>query len=200
MKSDTERKRYYTEKLHRKKSRLHVHLSKELRTQLRVKKRAILARTGDTVRVMRGPQKGKEAKISKVDVVKRKMFLEGVAVQNARGKEMPLALQPSNLMLIGLESTKERKEIFSDEAFRKKEIAKPKAEAPKTATTPKEGESAKAGEAPKPTTTPQASAATKAGESSKSNETRGAVSGGEAKADAKRNVQANMPHTTQKIR
>ena len=217
MKSDTERKRYYNEKLHRRRSRLHVHLSKDLRGQLKVKKRAVLVHKGDTVRVMRGPSKGKEAKVGRVDVIRRKVFLEGVTVTNIRGKEMPLALEPSNMLLIGLESTEQRKEIFRDEAFRKKEIAKPKAEPQKTATA-KEGE--KAGEAPKPTTTtqttaPKASAATKSGESSKasesskSNETRagGAVSGGgetqtggAAKADAKRHVHANMPQATQKIR
>jgi len=207
MKSDTERKRYYNEKLHRRRSRLHVHLSKDLRGQLKVKKRAVLVHKGDTVRVMRGPSKGKEAKVGRVDVIRRKVFLEGVTVTNIRGKEMPLALEPSNMLLIGLESTEQRKEIFRDEAFRKKELAKPKPEAAKT-------------ETPKPTTTtqttaPKASAATKSGESSKasesskSNETRagGAVSGGgetqtggAAKADAKRHVHANMPQATQKIR
>lgn len=129
MKSDTERKRYYTEKLHKRRNRLHVHLSKDLRGELKAKKRAVLVRKGDTVRVMRGPSKGKEAKVGRVDVLRRKVFLEGVTVTNIRAKEMPLALEPSNLMLIGLESTKERKEIFKDEAFRKKEPAKPKTEA-----------------------------------------------------------------------
>ena len=235
MKSDTERKKYYTEKLHRKKSRLHVHLSKELRAQLRVKKRAVLVRTGDTVRVMRGPEKGKEAKVASVNVVRRKVFLEGVAVTNSRGKDAPLALEPSNLLLIGLESSKQRKEIFSDEAFRKKEIAKPKAETPKTATasqttapaTPQTTTTTKAGETAKQATAAPQTPTTKTSESPKSGEaqkvggagearTVGGVSGagearaggsasnvsgaGAAKADAKRNVQANMPHTTQKIR
>jgi len=87
MKSDTERKIYYTEKLHRKKSRLHVHLSKDLRGKLKVKKRAILVREGDTVRVMRGPNRDKEAKVSRVSTVDRKVFLEGISTKTARGKE-----------------------------------------------------------------------------------------------------------------
>jgi large subunit ribosomal protein L24 len=148
MKSDTERKKYYAEKLHKRKGRLHVHLSKELRKQLKVKKRAILVRKGDTVRVMRGPGKGKEAKVANVSVLNRKVFLEGVAAKTMRGKEVPVALEPSNLLLIGLESTKERKEIFSEEAFRKKEVVKPKTEAAKA--TPATSESPKAAEAPKP--------------------------------------------------
>ena len=124
MKSDTERKIFHTEKLHKRKNRLHVHLSKELRTKLKVNKRAILVRQGDTVRVMRGPGKGKEAKVGSVSVLKRKVIVEGVAVKNLRGKEVPVMLEPSNLLLTALESTPERKEIFSEDAFKKKEVKK----------------------------------------------------------------------------
>jgi large subunit ribosomal protein L24 len=134
MKSDTERKKYYAEKLHRKKSRLHVHLSKDLRSKLKVKKRSALVRKGDTVRVMRGPGKGKEAKVGDVNTVRRKVFLEGVMAKNARGREVVIALEPSNLLLLALEPTKERKEIFSEDAFRKRESQKkeaPKSEAAK---------------------------------------------------------------------
>lgn len=128
MKSDTERKKFYSEKLHKRKNRLHVHLSKELRAKLKVKKRAVLVRKGDTVKVMRGPGKGKEAKVSDVNTLRLKVFVEGVVAKNVRGREVSVALEPSNLLLLALESTKERKEIFSEDAFRK---AEPKKEAPK---------------------------------------------------------------------
>ena len=42
MKSDTERRKYHKEKLHRKKNRLHVHLSKDLRGKMKTKKRSLL--------------------------------------------------------------------------------------------------------------------------------------------------------------
>ena len=129
MKSDTERKKFYSEKLHQKKSRLHIHLSKDLRAKLKVKKRAVLVRKGDTVRVMRGPGKGKEAKVSDVNTLRLKVFVEGVVAKNARGRETSLPLEPSNLLLLALETTKERKEIFSEDAFKKLEA--PKKEAPK---------------------------------------------------------------------
>lgn len=134
MKSDTERKKYYTEKLHKRKSRLHVHLSKGLRGEMKVKKRAILVRKGDTVRVMRGPGMGKEAKVGRVSVLRRKVFVEGILVKNLRGKEVSVPLEPSNLLLLSLETTPERKEIFKDEAFRRKEAKKePAKEAVKSA-------------------------------------------------------------------
>ena len=128
MKSDTERKKFHYEKLHRKKNRLHVHLSKELRGKVKQKRRSLLVRKGDTVRIMRGPEKGKEAKVGGVDVNRRVVFLEGIAAKNARGREVPMPLQPSNLLLLSLEPSKERKELFSEEAFRKKEASKPKPE------------------------------------------------------------------------
>ncbi|MBU0591398.1 50S ribosomal protein L24 [Candidatus Micrarchaeota archaeon] len=128
MKSDTERKKYYSEKLHKRKNRLHVHLSKELRGKLKSKKRAILVHSGDLVRVMRGPNKGKDAKVGRVSTLKRKVYLEGVVAKNARGREVVVPIEPSNLMLIGLESTPERKKIFSDDAFKKEA---PKKQQPK---------------------------------------------------------------------
>ncbi len=140
MKSDTERKKYYTEKLHRKKNRLHVHLSKDLRGKLKTKKRAILVRKEDKVKIMRGPGMGKEARVVRVSTLNRKVFVEGVVSKNRKGKENVLALEPSNLLLVGLEPTEERKQIFREEAFRKHEQkpeAKPApAEAKKEAAAP----------------------------------------------------------------
>ncbi|MBU0527904.1 MAG: 50S ribosomal protein L24 [Candidatus Micrarchaeota archaeon] len=130
MKPDTERKKYYSEKLHKRKNRLHCHLSKELRSKLKAKKRSLLIHKGDSIKVLRGPGKGKTAKVSKVSTLNRKVYVEGVVAKTARGKEVQMALEVSNLMLVGLEPTKERKAIFSEDIFMKKEKPK-KAVAPK---------------------------------------------------------------------
>jgi large subunit ribosomal protein L24 len=157
MKPDTERKKYHKEKLHKRKKRLHSHLSKELRSKLKNKRRAVQVRKGDTVKVMRGPGKGKQAKVSRVNTVKRKVFVEGVVIKTAKGRENLLPLEASNLMLVALEATRERKELFSEDIFKKAEKPKKekpeakeeaKAEAPKEA--PKKAESPKAVDAPKP--------------------------------------------------
>lgn len=119
MKSDTERKKYYSEKIHKKKNRLHIHLSKDLTNKMLVKKRAILARKGDTVKIMRGPGKGKSGKLTKVSTLKRKVYVEGIAAKTLRGREVPIAIEPSNLLLISLEATKERRVLFSEDIFKK---------------------------------------------------------------------------------
>ncbi len=129
MKSDTERKKYYSEKIHKKKNRLHVHLSKDLQAKMKPKKRAVLVRKGDSVKIMRGPGKGKSAKVLSVSTIKRKVYLEGIAAKTLRGREVPIAIEPSNLVLVGLESSKERKALFSDSVFQKK--PEPKKEEPK---------------------------------------------------------------------
>ncbi len=124
MKSDTERRIFHNEKLHEKKNRMHVHLSKDLRTKLKSKKRSIMVRKDDKVKVMRGDHKGKEVKVSRVSVLRRKVFLEGIANKNAKGKEFPIPMDPSNLLLIAIEPSKERKELFNDAAFKAKSEAK----------------------------------------------------------------------------
>jgi len=126
MKPDTERKNYHSADIHERKKNIHVHLSKDLRGKLKKKTRSVGVRRGDQVKVMRGKHKGKQAKVSSVSVKNRVVYLEGVTRNNARGQEKPIALQPSNLMLLSLESTKERKELFSSDAFKKEEKEEPK--------------------------------------------------------------------------
>jgi ribosomal protein uL24 len=121
MKSDTERKKYYKAKNHQKTRRMHVHLSRALRGSIKQKKRSILVHKGDKVRIMRGPGKGKEARVARVSHAKMKVYVDGVNARTAKGREVLVALQPSNLELVTLEQTKERKELFAESAFKKEE-------------------------------------------------------------------------------
>jgi large subunit ribosomal protein L24 len=100
----TQRKFRYTAPLHIRKKFVHVHLSKELRTK--IKKRSIQAKSGDKVRIMRGKFKGKEGKISKIDLSESKVFVEGITQKKANGKEVPIPIDPSNLMIIELTERK----------------------------------------------------------------------------------------------
>lgn len=121
MKSDTERKIRYNAKIHKKKDFLHVHLSKDLRQKLKTKKRAILVHKGDKVKIMRGFAKTKVGKVAKVNYNKVKVYVEGISKRTARGKEVLVAIEPSNLLLLETEMTKERKELFKQEAVGSKQ-------------------------------------------------------------------------------
>lgn len=113
MKPDTERKKRYSAKLHERRKHLHAHVSKDLRKKLKVKRRSLLLHKGDTVRVMRGFSKGKQAKIIRVNYIKRRVYLEGITGKTARGKEVPYAFEPSNMLLLALETSDKRKDILA---------------------------------------------------------------------------------------
>lgn len=109
-KADTERKRRYNADLHKKRDFLHVHLSKALKERLKTTKRAMLVRKGDKVKIMRGKHKGKEGKISNVDYIDVKVFIEGVMQRTGRGKETFIPFEPSNLLLLERVEKVERRE------------------------------------------------------------------------------------------
>lgn len=113
MKADTERKKLYSAKLHEKGKQLHVHVSKEARKKTGLTARAILANRGDSAKIMRGSNKGKSAKVARLSYGKGAIYLEGIAHKNAKGTEVLIAFQPSNLMLTDLNMSKERKEKFN---------------------------------------------------------------------------------------
>ncbi|VVB73175.1 50S ribosomal protein L24 [uncultured archaeon] len=92
-----QRKFRYTAPLHLRTHFVHVHLSKDLRAKM--KKRAIAVKKGDKVKVMRGKFAGKEGKIMSVNLTRAKVFIEGMAAKKQKGKEVPLAFEPSNLMI-----------------------------------------------------------------------------------------------------
>lgn len=110
-----ERRKKYQGKPHEKVGMLRVHLAKELKTTLKTKKRAVLVNKGDTVMVMRGSNKGKTAKVQRVQHGKCLVYLEGVTKRNMRGVESPLAFQPSNLKLTALKESPYRKELLKGE-------------------------------------------------------------------------------------
>ncbi len=114
MKSDTERKIRYHSDLHKKKDFLHVHVGKELKKRLHVKKRSLLVHKGDKVQIMRGFARDKVGKVTSVDYQKTKVYVEGIGKRTARGKDVLVALQPSNLMLLDVEMTPERKALFKE--------------------------------------------------------------------------------------
>ncbi len=112
MKKDTERKNLYGAALHTRKSLMHVHASKELRAKLNTRKRALLVNKGDSVKILRGSHSGKSAKVAKVNYSRLVVYLEGISHKNAKGTEMLIPFQPSNLMLTELNMGKDRKKEF----------------------------------------------------------------------------------------
>ena len=83
--------------LHIRHKFMSAHLSKELRKQL--KRRSLPLRKGDEVKIMRGKFSGTTGKVSEVDLKRLKIFMENIKAKQVSGKERPLPLEPSNLLI-----------------------------------------------------------------------------------------------------
>jgi len=95
-----QRKYVYHAPLHIRHKFLSTHLSKELREKY--KKRAFPVRKGDEVQVMKGKFKKKSGKISRVDLNKIKVYIDGITRKKVDGSEIQVPIHPSNLKIINL--------------------------------------------------------------------------------------------------
>jgi large subunit ribosomal protein L24 len=84
-----------------------AHLSKELREELG--RRSLPVRKGDKVRVMRGKFRGHEGQVVRVDLRNYKVYVEGIQRQNAKGEDKLIPLDASNLMIIDVDRSDERR-------------------------------------------------------------------------------------------
>ena len=110
----TQRKALYEAKLHEKHALLSVHLSKELKAKLSTSARSVSVRKGDRVKIMRGSHAKKTGKVIEVDLKGTVVFVEGIVARKAKGGEVPVALHPSNLLLLeGDFNDSERKAILA---------------------------------------------------------------------------------------
>jgi large subunit ribosomal protein L24 len=89
------------------------HLSEEL--LLKYNRRSMTVISGDEVKVLRGDHRGKSGKIVGVDVTVRKVVVEGVTNKKADGTEVPLPVDPSNLLIVKLNLEDKRRQAKLDE-------------------------------------------------------------------------------------
>jgi large subunit ribosomal protein L24 len=77
-----------------------AHLSPELRgTHLL---RSFPVRSGDTVRIVRGDHEGFEGKVSRIDMIDYRVFLEGLTREKVDGTTIFVAVHPSKVMITRL--------------------------------------------------------------------------------------------------
>jgi len=102
-KPNKSRKAFYTMPKHKAVKAIASHLDKKFKAELG--KRSISVRKGDTVRILRGTNKGKEGKITSVETTKGRIFVEKVMLVKSNGKEKQVPIQPSNVLVIDLDRT-----------------------------------------------------------------------------------------------
>ncbi|MDP2906528.1 MAG: 50S ribosomal protein L24 [Nanoarchaeota archaeon] len=106
-----QRKYLYNLPLHIRKSLLSATLSKDLRKKYG--KRSLSVRKDDKVKVLRGQFKKKTGKITRVNMKKIRIYIEGVENVKKDGSKAPYPVHPSNVMITELNlDDKERKIIL----------------------------------------------------------------------------------------
>ena len=89
--------------MHARQKLVHARIAKELAAKLAIKKRNTADRQGDTVKVMSGGSKGKSGKVSSVSLRSGIILIEGIVRKNAKGKELPIPIRPSNVYITDLD-------------------------------------------------------------------------------------------------
>src|SRR3989344_3490634 len=96
--------------LHIRKSLISVNLSKDLRKKYGT--RNVSVRKNDVVKIMRGKYKKKQGKILSVNLKKMNVVVENIQVKKMDGSKVNIALKPSNLQIIEL-NTDDKKRLES---------------------------------------------------------------------------------------
>jgi len=113
--------------LHIKRTFMHAHLAKDLRKKYA--RRQISLRKDDKVKIMNGDFKGKEGKVSEIDMKSGRVFVEGIDRVKKDGSKARIPLQVSNLMITAL--GKEDKRIKKQEAKKAEKKTEEKSKAKK---------------------------------------------------------------------
>ena len=92
-----QRKKLFNAPAHIRHKLMAAPLSAELLAQRGVK--ALPVRKGDTVRIMRGDHKGFEGKVSRVDLKRYRVYIEGLTREKVDGTTVFVALHPSKIMI-----------------------------------------------------------------------------------------------------
>jgi len=120
-----QRKMLYEAPAHIRHKLLAAHLSPELRATHIAKSMPV--RNGDTIRVMRGDHKGFEGKISRIDLKKYRIYVEGLTREKVDGTTIFVPVHPSKLMITKLNlDDKWRKKIIERKQKPQKRPEKPK--------------------------------------------------------------------------
>jgi large subunit ribosomal protein L24 len=105
-----QRKALYNAPLHLRNRLMSAMLSKELKEKYN--KNSLPVRKGDVVKILRGNFKGIEGEVSKVNYKTYRIYVEGAVNRKQDGKESPYPIHPSNVMIVKLDDSDERRFKF----------------------------------------------------------------------------------------
>lgn len=137
-----QRKMLYTAPLHIRQKIMASPLSPELIASKGVK--SLPVRKGDTIQITRGDNKGFEGKISRVDLKRYRIFIEGLTREKVDGTNIFISIHPSKVMIKKLnlddrwrKAIIERKNPINKIDKEKEVVKKPKKSTKKSSDQPK---------------------------------------------------------------
>ncbi|NQZ84623.1 MAG: 50S ribosomal protein L24 [Nanoarchaeales archaeon] len=98
-----QRKYAFRAPLHIKHKFVNVSLSKDLKAEHST--RSVPVRVGDVVEIMAGQFKAQSGKVTKVSLIKTRVYVEGAAVKRRDGTDSLYPIHPSNLRITTLDLT-----------------------------------------------------------------------------------------------
>ncbi|WP_338601096.1 50S ribosomal protein L24 [Sulfolobus tengchongensis] len=107
LKPSKQRKILYNLPLHQRKKLLVARVSDDIANQYSIKRIAV--RKGDTVRVVRGEQEGKEGKVVDVDTKTGRIAIEGITRKKADGTPVYIWIHASKVMITKLDLSDPRR-------------------------------------------------------------------------------------------
>lgn len=135
-----QRKNLFNAPAHIRHKQMAAPLSRELSASKGAK--TLPVRKGDTVRIMRGDNKGFEGKVSRVDLKQYRLYMEGLTREKVDGTNIFLPIHPSKVEIRNLSlDDKYRKEILARKVAPTKpykKVEKSKAKAKKAEKAPAE--------------------------------------------------------------
>lgn len=121
-----QRKYRYNAPLHIRHKFMSCNLSKELRQKY--KRRNFLLRRGDVVLVRKGEFKKKKAKVADVDLIKTRVFLEGIQKTKKEGTKFFVSFRPWDLQIVELDLEDKKRIKALERNIKQQEIKKTKIE------------------------------------------------------------------------
>ncbi len=114
-----QRRAFFNAPLHKRQKMMAAPLSRELREQYGI--RSLPVRVGDEVVILRGNFAGHRGKVVEVDLRRMRIYVQGATVKNARGEERYYPIHPSNVMIVKLDLSDERRKQIIERKRRARE-------------------------------------------------------------------------------
>lgn len=99
----------YNAPLHMRQHFVRVRIEKALRSKLGTKSRSIRISKGDQIKIMAGAKRGTTGKVTRVNLRKSTIYVDGLVKKDARGKEYNIPVRAENVYITEINTNDKRR-------------------------------------------------------------------------------------------